>query len=222
MSAALEDVMDVAELCRARDTLGYSDQVLAADLGLPPNVVTAWTSGRATVPKHIVRDLRWRVALIEQEKMITESGLAACEWVTAFEAQPTPEKLKEQAKRLEELTAHVKACPTCLAREAWVAEHCPPLPERQLPLWIKAVGQLVKFAERLPVWARPAVHVGAAFGAYSLLKLFFMLPQIVAHPRYALIALGGISLSISIGAVLGLLYGGTKHLWAQFKARRLA
>jgi hypothetical protein len=33
--------MDAAELYRSPDLLDYSDAVLAADLGLPPNVVTA-------------------------------------------------------------------------------------------------------------------------------------------------------------------------------------
>jgi len=134
-----------------------------------------------------------------------------------------PQRLKERAKRLEQLTEHQRACPTCLAREAWVKEHCPPLPEPPLPLWVKAIGQLGKLAERLPPWARPAVHVGAVFGAYSLIKLFFMMPQVVAHPRTGVpLVLAGLALSISIGAVVGLLYGGGKHLWAQFKTRRVA
>lgn len=222
MSSAPETVMDVAELCRARDTLGYSDAVLAADLGLPPNVVTAWTSGRAKVPAHIARDLRWRTALIDRQRMLDEAGFPVCDWVAAFEEQPEPEKLKAKVKRLEELNEHGRACPTCLAREAWVKEHCPPLPEPPMPLWIRAVGKLGKLAERLPVWARPSVHVGAAFGAYTLLRIVFMLPKIFSHPRFALMALAGLGLSISIGATVGLLYGGTKHLWAQMKAQRLA
>ena len=222
MSTAPETVMDVAELSRARDTLGYSDEVLAADLGLPPNVVTAWTSGRAKVPRHIARDLRWRMALIEQKNLLAASGLAACAWVNAFEAEPTPEKFKAQVKRLEALAEHDRMCQICLAREAWVTEHCPPLPEPPLPLWIKGMRLLGKLAERLPEWARPAVHVGAAFGAYSLFRMVFMLPRIVAHPRFGLMALAGLLLSISIGAAVGALYGGSKQLWAQFKARRLA
>jgi len=52
--------------------------------------------------------------------------------------------------------------------------------------------------------------------------MVFTLPQIVRHPRFALVPLAGLGLSVSIGAVLGLLYGGSKHLWAQLKARRLA
>src|SRR5690349_9616855 len=134
MPTAPEAVMDVAELCRARDLLGYTDEVLAADLGLPPNVVTAWTSGRAKVPPHIARDLRWRAAIIEQQRMLVASGLPPCEQLAALEAQPMPTRLKERAKRLEQLAEHQRACPTCLAREAWVKEDCPPLPEPPVPL----------------------------------------------------------------------------------------
>lgn len=219
MSTAPETVMDAAELCRARDLLGYTDQVLAADLGLPPNVVAAWTSGRAKVPKHIARDLRWRAALIEQEKMFAESGLAACEWVTRFEAQPIAEKLEAPSKRLQALIDHQSTCPTCHAREEWVRAHCPPLPPPPIPLWTKA---LVGLVDRLPTWAAPAVFLGVAFGGASLFRLLFFLPQIFAHPRFGLMALGGLLASIAIGATLGAIYGGSKHLWTQFKSRRAA
>jgi transcriptional regulator with XRE-family HTH domain len=215
-----ETVMDAAELCRARDALGFTDEKLAADLGLPPNVVSAWSSGRAKVPRHIARDLRWRAAVAEQERMLAESGLPACEWVTAFEAQPVPEKLEARVKRFEELEVHARVCPACVARDAYAEAHFPPLPERPLPLWMKGAGLLVSLADRLPKWAEPAVWVGAAFGAYSLFRIVFLLPRLVAHPREWLIALAGLTASISIGAVLGALYGGGKHLWAQLKARR--
>lgn len=217
-----ETVMDAVELCRARDTLGYTDEKLAADLGLPPNVVTAWSSGRAKVPRHIARDLRWRAALIERDRMLAESGLAVCEWITAFEAQPLPEKLEARVKRLEELADHERTCPTCLAREAYAQAHCPPLPEPPIPLWVKGVRLLEALAQRLPEWARPTVHVGVAFGAYSLLRIVFLLPRIVRHPRLGLTALTGLLLSVTIGAAVGALYGGGKHLWAKAKARRIA
>ena len=215
-------LMDAAELCRARDMLGYSDEKLAADLGLPPNVVSAWSSGRAKVPGHVARDLRWRVALIEQDRMLAESGLPACEWVTAFEAQPLPEQLKARVKRLEQLGDHARVCPTCIARDEYVHAHCPPLPEPPLPNWMKGARFLVSLAERLPKWAEPTVYVGAAFGGYSLFRIVFLLPQIVRHPRFGLTALTGLLLSITIGAIVGALYGGGKHLWTQVRARRIA
>ncbi|MFL5618012.1 MAG: hypothetical protein ACJ79A_06390 [Gemmatimonadaceae bacterium] len=165
-------------------------------------------------------DRRW--ALIEQDTMLAESGLAVCEWITAFEAKPLPEKLKARVKRLEELADHERVCPTCLARESYAQAHCPPLPEPPVPLWMKGARHLVALAERLPVWAQPAVHVGAAFGACSLFRIVFSLPRIVAHPRLGLTALAGLLLSVTIGAAVGALYGGGKHVWARVKARRIA
>jgi transcriptional regulator with XRE-family HTH domain len=138
--------MDAAELCRARDTLGYTDAKLAADLGLSPSIVTAWTSGRAAVPRHIARDLRWRAALIERDQMLTQSGLPECEWVNAWDAEPVPEKVEARLKRLEALTAHAGACPICRAREVYALEHCPPLPDRPLPLWAKGASVLAGLA----------------------------------------------------------------------------
>src|SRR6476661_4283637 len=96
-----ERLMDSAELCRARDTLGYTDGKLAADLGLSPSIVSAWTSGRAGVPRHIARDLRWRAALVERDQMLAKSGLPECEWVSAWDAEPLPAKLEARLKRLE-------------------------------------------------------------------------------------------------------------------------
>jgi len=221
LTSTTETVMDTAELCRARDALGYTDSKLAADLGLPPNVVAAWSSGRATVPRHIARDLRWRAALIEQDRMLAESGLAVCEWVTAFESQPQPEKLKARVNRIEQLAAHERVCPTCLAREAYARAHCPPLPEPPVPQWVKGVRRLEALAQRLPVWARPAVHVGAAFGAYTVFRIVFFVPRIVAQPRLGLTALVGLLMSVTIGAGIGVLYGGGRHLWAQVKAHRI-
>jgi hypothetical protein len=50
----------------------------------------------------------------------------------------------------------------------------------------------------------------------------FLGPQIVAHPRLALTALEGLLLSISIGAAVGALYGGSKALWERLKRWRIA
>jgi hypothetical protein len=217
-----ETLMDAAELCRARDVLGYTDEKLAADLGLPPHVIAAWSSGRAKVPRHIARDLRWRAALAEQDKVLAESGLPACEWMSAFDAQPQPTKLEARVKRLEALEEHASTCSKCLARDAYVEAHCPPLPERPLPLWVRGARLLVALGERLPKWAEPAVYVGATFGAYSLFRIFFLVPRIIAQPRLGFVALAGLTLSIGIGAVAGAVYGGGKHLWARAKARRVA
>lgn len=214
--------MDAVELQQAKEVLEFSDDALAADLRLPPAAVRAWSQGKDPVPRHIARDLRWRVAVRRQHQALEASGLPTCDWITALEAQAVPEKLEARRKQLEALQAHVSACPTCQARDRWVASHCPPLPERPLPLWIKALGRFAQFAESLPPWASPAVYGGAFFGVYSLFRLVFGLPRIASHPREGLIALGALALSVSIGALLGLLYGSTKYQWQKRNARRNA
>jgi hypothetical protein len=214
--------MDALELQKAKEVLEFSDEKLAADLGLPPATVRAWSQGEDRVPRHIARDLRWRVAVRQQHQALDASGLPTCDWVTALEAQPVPAKLAARSKQLEALQAHVSECPTCKARDAWVASHCPPLPERPLPLWLKLLARLAQFAESLPPWASPAVYWAAFFGVYSLFRVVSWLPRIRSHPREGLTALIGLAASISIGALLGLLYGSTKYLWQKRKARRLA
>ena len=78
---------------------------------------------------------------------------------------------------------------TCLAREAFVTERYPPMPPPPLAAGMRALGWIFERAERLPRWAQPAVPMGMAFGAYSLLRIFFMLPRMVGDSRMALIAL---------------------------------
>ena len=208
-----DTVMDAVELQHAKEVLEFSDDKLAADLGLPPGVVRAWSTGKDRVPRHIARDLRWRVAVREQQQALEASGLPTCDWITALEAQPVPAKLEARAKQLEALQAHVSACPTCQARDAWVASHCPPLPERPLPLWLKVLGRFAQFVDGLPPWASPAAYGAAFFGVYSLFRVVFVLPRMASHPREGLVALAGLAMSISLGALLGLIYGTSKYFW---------
>ena len=211
--------MEALEVQQAKQVLGLSDDALAASLGLPPAAVRAWSQGRDRVPRPIARDLRWRVAVRQQHDALAASGLPACDWIIAFEAQPVPQKLEARRKQLEALQTHVGECPTCQARDAWVASYCPPLPERPLPLWMTVLGRFAKFAESLPPWASPAVYGGALFGVYSLFRFVFLLPRIASRPREGVMALGGLALSVSIGALLGLLYGSTKYAWEKSKGR---
>jgi hypothetical protein len=208
-----DTVMSADELIRARATLGFSADTLAADLGLPPAIIAAWEDGRDRVPRHIAKHLRWLAAITERQQAIEASGLPECVWVEAFEARPEAKSMDARTKQLEELLAHSESCPACLARTAYANEHCPPLPPQPMPLWAVAFGHIGALQHRLPVWARPAVSVGLVFGAYSVVRAIFWIPRIVAQPKVGLIAIGGIALSTSIGAGLGLLYGIVRYIW---------
>jgi hypothetical protein len=98
--------MTPEEFVQARVGLGFSPDVLAADLGLPPAVVAAWESGRDRIPAHIAKQLRWRAAIAERQRALAASNLPDCEWMTALEAQPAPTKLSAQTARLEQMLAH--------------------------------------------------------------------------------------------------------------------
>jgi len=77
------------------------------------------------------------------------------------------------------------------------------------------LGWIAMRVEKLPGWAQPAVWVGLAFGAYSVLRIIALMPAILREPRLAGTALMGLSASLAIGASLGLAYGG-------FRAARMS
>jgi hypothetical protein len=214
--------MTSLELGRARTLLGFSSDTLAADLGLPPAIVAAWESGRDKIPAHIARDLRWRVAIAERRSALDASGLPECGWLLALEAEPEPTKLAAQTARLEKVIAHEQDCPVCLAREQYVSDHFPPMPPRPIAAPLRALRWVFAHAETLPRWAQPAVPTAMAFGAYSLFRIFFLLPRIVAQPRIGLLALGGLTLSMAIGGAFGAAYGLFRLMRERISSRRIA
>lgn len=214
--------MTSTEFVQARAKLGLAPDLLAADLGLPPGIIAAWESGRDRIPAHIARDLRWRAAVAERQRALVDSGLRECEWMVALEAQPQPTKLKARAARLEEMLAHEKSCPICLEREAFIAERFPPMPPPPIGAEMRALGWVFRQAERLPRWAQPSVPTAMAFGAYSLFRIVFLLPRMVAQPRLALVAVAGLAASIGIGGALGAAYGIFRMGRERLAARRTA
>lgn len=82
------------------------------------------------------------------------------------------------------------------------------MPRAPVRGWLAVAVPIIDRIGRLPAWARPAATGAVLFTAYSLLKLLFLIPAIARDPlRGSLTALGGITVSATIGAVLGLLYG---------------
>jgi len=66
--------------------------------------------------------------------------------------------------------------------------------------------------EKWPEWARPVAWTALAFGAYSLIRLIFMIPALMQQPSKWWIALGGLAASIAIGGALGLVIGAIRML----------
>ena len=215
--------MTASEAREACLALKLSEDALAAETNTTPALVAAWESGRIEVPRHIGVELTWRVAQAERLAALEVAGLAQCAWVEAFEAEAVPAKLAEQSARLDRLLAHEKSCDICKARDAYVAEHFPPMPPAPRPGWMAIVAPIVAWVESLPRWARPAAGGAIAFGAYSLFRLIFLVPAIVRSPKVGVpTAVEGILLSVSLGAVLGFLYGVYQRLREGWAARRTA
>lgn len=217
-----ENHMTSAELIQARAWLGLSTDTLAADLGLPPAIVAAWETDRDKIPVHIATDLRWRAAAAERLSALAASGLSECEWVQVLEAQPVPTKLDARTAQLEQLVAHENACLVCRARKQFITDHFPPMPPRPMSLSMRATVWVFSRAEQLPRWAQPAVPMALAFGGYSLIRIALLLPQIVARPLLALIAIGGLAASMAIGGALGVAYGLFRLVRERVSARSIA
>lgn len=212
--------MNSSEAKQARLTLELRPEDLAAEVSATPDAVGAWESGRIRVPGFVATHLQWRVAVHERERALETSGLPECAWVRAFERRPEPGGFGAHNKHLEQLTAHLETCETCRAREAYLVERFGPMPRPPLRGWLAVAVPIADRIKRLPGWAQPAATGAALFVAYSLFKLVFYIPTIVRDPvRGSLTAVGGIALSGSIGAVLGLLYGQYRRLRSRNTAR---
>ena len=213
-------MMGPKEAVAARQSLGLSQDATAAEFNLTPGVVAAWENGEIKVPKRIEEQLRWRMAAKERIDALVKSGLPECEWRKNWEARPAPSDLKALTKYYEEGIAHAKACQICTAREKYIQDRFGEMPPAPVDGWMKILGFVAAPIERFPRWAQPAGWMAVAFGAYSLLRIVLMLSALARNPQYWPVALGGLALSMSIGAGVGLIYGGFREFRDKRGARR--
>lgn len=200
--------MTSREAADARQRLGLSIEEFSAELGLTPNVVQGWERGTVRVPKRAAEELQWRLALEERAKALAASGLPDCAWMAAWQEKEFPENTKAQTADMESADDHLKSCAVCKAREQFVAERFGEMPRPPMPGMMGLLVWIVPRVDKLPGWARPAVWVGMAFGAFSVLRILVLIPALLREPRVAVTALAGLSASVAIGASLGLAYGG--------------
>lgn len=200
--------MTSREATDARQRLGLSIEEFSAELGLTPNVVEAWEAGTVRVPKRAAKELQWRLALEERETALAASGLPVCAWMESWEEKDFPESTKAQSAHMQSAEDHLKSCSVCKAREQFIADRFGEMPRPPLPGIMPVMVRIVPLVDRMPKWTRPAVWLGLAFGAYSMLRILLLLPAMLREPRVALTALAGLSASVAIGASLGLAYGG--------------
>jgi len=202
-----------------RTKLGLSVNDLALELGQVPSTVEAWEAGRIKLPSRIAKELVWRSSVWDRLRALEQSGLPECAWVTSWNAEPEPEKLKERTARLERLSAHHGACEVCQARVRFEQERFGNLPRRPMPLWLEAFAAVGDRVERWPRWTQPAAWMGLAFGAYSLVQIVLRISAIRADPKGWVTALLGLTASVTIGALVGLGYGVFRALKERWRKR---
>jgi hypothetical protein len=168
-----------AEFRAAQAVLALSDEDLAADLGLSPEIVAAWAAGSVVVPRRYAKQLTWLTAAAERANSLRESGLQECEWAKAAEVELDAIEDSEAAvSQLEAIESHSKTCATCIVRKQFVAEKFGPMPPPPHSSWFR----VFLIVDRIPSFWRP-VAMGAAFlGAMTSLRVFFALPAIGSNP----------------------------------------
>ena len=211
--------MTGAEARLAREALGLTQEEMAASFGMTPAVVAGWEDGRVKVPRHVRATLQWTAAQIERRDALAASGLPTCDWIQAFEKEAEPRGPGQQKERQARLTAHMQTCEICKARVAYIAERFPPMPRPPVTGWMALALPIFERIRRLPEWAQPPAIGGVVCLAYSLIKLVFVLPQVVAAGISGLlVALAGFAASAAIGVVGGFVY----VLYRRLRGPRLA
>jgi transcriptional regulator with XRE-family HTH domain len=205
-------MMTPHEAISARKTMGLTQTSLAAEFGLTPSIITAWEAGSVNVPKRFEDQLRYRAAGVEREAALAVSGLPECELDKALENEAVPEKIEAQVKHLERVVNHRASCSVCQARDKFILDRFGPMPPVPMSTSLRLLGWVSDRTEKLPRWAQPAVWVGLSFGGYSVFKIVFMLPRLARNPQFLWVPFAGLALSISIGAVIGLIYGAFRAL----------
>ena len=214
--------MTATEFAAARQVLQISRESLAVELNLRADIIAGFEDGSLSIPKHVSAEMRWRVAAKEREDALEASGLPQCEWLAEWERKAPTLSGRASVKHLEALTEHTESCATCGARDAFVLERFGPMPEMPVRGWLGLFTSIAKRIERLPEWMRPGAWGALFFLAYTAFKLVFALPTLLKYPGGWLIPIKALAVSGSLGAVLGVAYGGLKRGWQALRDARTA
>ncbi len=214
-------MMTAEEALAARTSLGLTQEELASDLGLTPNVVAAWEKGTVGIPKALEVQLRYEAAVAERHAAIAASGMPECDLDNAWVRETVPDDVKGHTAYLERGLKHRTTCATCLAREKYIDDRFGKMPPIPMSNSLRLFGALVEWIEKLPRWGRPAAWVAMAFGAYSIVRIVLVLPLLVRNREYWAVSFQGLGVSVSMGAAIGLLYGASRVLWERVRASRV-
>ena len=194
--------MTSAEFDRARTILGLSADTLAADLGVTPAVIEAWSAGTARIPRTYAREIAWRAALAERESALKASGLPQCAWQLSQREITPPTNPAELKRFAQAFTEHMAACDVCTARARFEEQHFGPMPEYPQPAWLRLLGQL----DRVPSLLKPPLFGALILGAMVSVRIVFALPTLFRQPEHLIDALVAVLAASGAGAIGGLAY----------------
>lgn len=147
--------MNAAEFSAIVARLGWSEDRAAAELGVTPHVVAAWTSGSVKVPARIAAELRWQFAHVERRAILAASGLPECETLASLARAAEGKRGEAYIEAADEARVHSAGCATCQARIKYADQHGPPLPEPIMPGWMRFFQGAMGLIDRLPPPIRP-------------------------------------------------------------------
>ena len=148
-------MMTAQEFLAARERLGWTREHVAAEFDLTPAVVEAWERGTVKIPRDIGRDLRWRVAVEEQQAVLAASGLPECDEAAKFDRIVESKDADAIIAASDAYIAHVDVCPVCVARREYALRFGPAMPEFPMPRGARLVAWGAALVDRLPRLLRP-------------------------------------------------------------------
>jgi hypothetical protein len=123
------------ELAQRMSAANVTADELAGLLNRHRDEVSTWLATGGSLPRSLVREVEWHLALRSRDEQMRASGLPTCSWQEAHTDVPQNDT-KALEKFLAEVDAHSKACPICQQRAAYAARlpPLPPPPRRSSPL----------------------------------------------------------------------------------------
>jgi len=199
--------MTPEEFAIAQQKLGWTDMRLAAELNVTEKIVRRWTDGSLKIPKYEAKRIAWEAALAERDAALRAAGIRECEWVKSWEAEELPKREKDLEPHFKRLDDHAENCPTCRAREQFVKERFPSLPEMPTSGLVSTFQWWDRLLQRFPEWTHPVFN-GAVI--VTALTAFRVLPGLArgASPVIALALPAG----AAFGAIGGLAYSALRPL----------
>lgn len=171
--------MTPAEFSEARQRLGLTLNQVASEFRVSSSRVAEWERGARAIPRKVADQVRWHAVVAAREAVLEASGLPPCSEISRLEERLEEPEASEMLAAIEALNRHGETCHVCRARADYVEQHGPPLPEVAEPLLLRAVGAVMRLADRLPGWLRPpkgeggegrrtGLLVAAAFSALAV------------------------------------------------------